>query len=121
MRPLVGHVRRQHGLRLMPGLGLSVEVEDADEVESPDTADYHTPIDGDVTADSLPDLAKLHLTAGELSSSKRKLDELFFHWLGLEETGVLVAGLVSDIKVSPSELNGAVLLSRPPRLLRQAV
>ena len=34
----------------------------------------------------------------EHSSSKRKLDELFFQWLGQEETGVLIAAIVADIR-----------------------
>ena len=39
---------------------------------------------------------------GEQSSSKRKLDELFFLWLGLPETSELVTGLVQDMRAGKS-------------------
>jgi serine/threonine-protein phosphatase 2A regulatory subunit B'' len=39
---------------------------------------------------------------GEQSSSKRKLDELFFLWLGLPETSELVTGLVRDMRAGKS-------------------
>ena len=45
-----------------------------------------------------PSLGGDHELVGDQSSSKRKLDELFFLWLGLPETSELVTGLVRDMR-----------------------
>ena len=49
-----------------------------------------------------PSLGEQELLGGEQSSSKRKLDELFFLWLGLPETTELVTGLVQDMRAGKS-------------------
>ena len=55
-----------------------------------------TAADSDLEPEPEPQSPKDALA--EQSSSKRKLDELFFMWLGLEETGELVSALVADIR-----------------------
>lgn len=68
-----------------------------------------------------------HELLGEQSSGKRKLDELFFLWLGLPETTELVTGLVEDIQTGKpmplparvgSPCSSTMPLSPVSRLLR---
>eukprot|EP01049_Picozoa_sp_SAG25_P017055 SAG25_NODE_4217_length_862_cov_0.947575_1_plen_228_part_10 len=95
---------------------LSVEVDEqrAFRMNEVDTTAQHTAAGSDTSQFAAS------VALGDLSSSKRKLDELFFHWMGLEQTGALVAELVDDAKAGrplPISMRSSSPLSPVSKLL----
>jgi serine/threonine-protein phosphatase 2A regulatory subunit B'' len=76
--------------------------------------------DGAAAAGSAPTL--MPRSVGQHSCSKRKLDELFYYWLSLDETRTLVTSLVDDIKAGRAlphvESHGSAPLSPVSKLLK---